>query len=144
MKRQLQHQNVLSYHAAFVSGPEVIVVAPLMAFGSCKDLLSSHFTDGLPEEAIAFILRDVLQGLDYIHRKEYIHRYESLYITYLLTPWCRVLLEMLTGLQLVKKFPHFMEPEGSLPYSQASATCPYPGPTQSSQHTHIPPPGDPS
>ena len=35
-------------------------------------------------------------------------------------------------------------PEGSLPHSQASATCPYPGPTQSSPHTHIPPPGDPS
>ena len=28
-------------------------------------------------------------------------------ITYLLTPWCRVLLEKLTGLQLVKKFPAF-------------------------------------
>jgi len=28
-------------------------------------------------------------------------------ITYLLTPWCRVLLEKLTGLQLVKKFPEF-------------------------------------
>ena len=28
-------------------------------------------------------------------------------ITYLLTPWCRVLLEKLTGLQLVKKFPTF-------------------------------------
>jgi len=27
--------------------------------------------------------------------------------TYLLTPWCRVLLEKLTGLQLVKKFPSF-------------------------------------
>ena len=27
--------------------------------------------------------------------------------TYLLTPWCRVLLENLTGLQLVKKFPAF-------------------------------------
>ena len=26
---------------------------------------------------------------------------------YLLTPWCRVLLEQLTGLQLVKKFPLF-------------------------------------
>ena len=25
----------------------------------------------------------------------------------------------------------FMEPEGSLPHSQASATCPYPGPAQS-------------
>jgi len=28
-------------------------------------------------------------------------------ITYLLTPWCRVLLEKVTGLQLVKKFPSF-------------------------------------
>lgn len=74
LTRQLQHPNVLPYHTAFVSGPEVIVVAPLMAFGSCKDLLSSHFTDGLPEAAIAFVLRDVLLGLEYIHRKGYIHR----------------------------------------------------------------------
>ena len=65
-------------------------------------------------------------------------------LTYLLTPWCRVLLEKLTGLQLVKKFPHFMEPEGSLPHSQASATRPYPGRAQSSPHAHNPPPGDPS
>jgi hypothetical protein len=28
-------------------------------------------------------------------------------LTYLLTPWSRVLLEKLTGLQLVKKFPSF-------------------------------------
>ena len=28
-------------------------------------------------------------------------------LTYLHTPWCRVLLEQLTGLQLVKKFPAF-------------------------------------
>ena len=31
----------------------------------------------------------------------------SILYTYLLTPWCRVLLEKLTGLQLVKKFPAF-------------------------------------
>ena len=30
-----------------------------------------------------------------------------LLLTYLLNPWCRVLLEKLTGLQLVKKFPAF-------------------------------------
>ena len=35
-----------------------------------------------------------------------------------------------------------MEPEGSLPHSQASATYLYPA--QSSPYTHIPPPGDPS
>ena len=28
-----------------------------------------------------------------------------------------------------------MEPEGSLPHSQASTSCPYPGPAQSSPHT---------
>ena len=31
----------------------------------------------------------------------------EVYVTYLLTPWCTVLLEKLTGLQLVKKFPAF-------------------------------------
>ena len=63
---------------------------------------------------------------------------------YLLTPWCRVLLEKLTGLQLVKKSPHFTEPEGSLPHSQASVTCLYLWPAQSSPYTHIPPSEDPS
>ena len=29
------------------------------------------------------------------------------HITYFFSPWCRVLLEKLTGLQLVKKFPAF-------------------------------------
>ena len=33
--------------------------------------------------------------------------YVLLIRNYLLTPWCRVLLEKLTGLQLVKKFPAF-------------------------------------
>ena len=37
-----------------------------------------------------------------------------------------------------------MEPEGSLPHSQASATRPYPGLAQSSPHTHNPPPANPS
>ena len=32
---------------------------------------------------------------------------QALLIIYILTPWCRVLLEKLTGLQLVKKFPAF-------------------------------------
>ena len=39
--------------------------------------------------------------------KAHMSRILGRYITYLLTPWCRVLLEKLTGLQLVKKFPVF-------------------------------------
>jgi len=57
-------------------------------------------------------------------------------LTYLLTPWRTVFLEKLTGSQLVKKFPHFMEPEGSLPQLQVSATCPYPDPDKSSPCPH--------
>ena len=39
-------------------------------------------------------------------RMNQVYKLTSL-LTYLLTPWCRVLLEQLTGLQLVKKFPAF-------------------------------------
>jgi len=36
-----------------------------------------------------------------------IHVTDFVYLTYFLTPWSRVLLEKLTGSQLVKKFPTF-------------------------------------
>jgi hypothetical protein len=64
-------------------------------------------------------------------------------LTYLFTPWSRVLLKKLTVSQLVKKLPAFMEPEDSLPKSQMPATCPYPEPTRSSPWSHIPIPEEP-
>jgi len=45
-----------------------------------------------------------------VHRVIRVNNYQTgcnNILTYLLTPWCRVLLEKLTGLQLVKKFPAF-------------------------------------
>jgi hypothetical protein len=47
-------------------------------------------------------------------------------------------------LQLVKKFPAFMEPESSLPYLQVPATCPYPERAPPSPHNPLPHPEDPS
>ena len=38
---------------------------------------------------------------------QHMHTARSLMTLYSLTPWCRVLLQKLTGLQLVKKFPAF-------------------------------------
>jgi len=44
----------------------------------------------------------------YIYTHTHLHSYLLTYLlTYLLPPWSRVLLEKLTGLQLVKKFPAF-------------------------------------
>ncbi|XP_019757952.2 STE20-related kinase adapter protein alpha isoform X1 [Dendroctonus ponderosae] len=72
--KQLQHPHILPYLATFVHGPEVCVVSPLMAYGSCRDLLNNHFNEGLPEQAIVIVLRDLLDALSYVHRKGYIHR----------------------------------------------------------------------
>jgi STE20-related kinase adapter protein alpha len=72
--RQLQHPNVLPYLNAFVSGHDIYVISPLMSYGSCSSLLQEHFNQGFPELAIAFIIKDVLHGLDYIHKKGFIHR----------------------------------------------------------------------
>jgi STE20-related kinase adapter protein alpha len=75
LTKQLQHPNIITYYAAFVHLQEVCVVSPLMAFGSCRDLLNAHFNDGLPEQAIILILRDLLDALNYIHKKGFIHRF---------------------------------------------------------------------
>ena len=56
-------------------------------------------------------------------------------LTYLLSPWSRVLLEKLIGFRVFRQSrnsPHFMEPEGSLPHSQVGAIYPYPEPARSS------------
>jgi len=65
-------------------------------------------------------------------------------LTYLLTPCSTVLLEKQTGSAASQEFPAFLEPEGSSPYSQVPATCPYPKPTPSSPHNPLPLPEDPS
>jgi len=65
-------------------------------------------------------------------------------LTYLLTPWRRVLLEKLTGSAASQEIPRILEPEGSSPYSQVPVTCPYPEPTPSSPHNPLLLPEDPS
>ena len=73
--------------------------------------------------------------------------YCSYYYYYLLTyllHGAESFLRSYLVLQLVKKFPTFLEPEGFWLYSQVPATCPYPEPTPSSPHNPLPLPEDPS
>lgn len=75
--RQLLHQNIMSLHTAFVDDYTIYVVSPLFVFGSAKDLMVNHFDTGIGEVWVALILKDVLTGLEYLHKKGYIHRYEN-------------------------------------------------------------------
>lgn len=74
LTRQLSHKNLLPYYCSFISDGYIFAVMPYMAYGSARDLLNYPFQRGMPELVVAHILHDVLQALEYLHRRGIIHR----------------------------------------------------------------------
>ncbi|KAK2704566.1 hypothetical protein QYM36_016832, partial [Artemia franciscana] len=72
--RQFSHPNLLQCFGSFVRGSELMVVLPLVVYGSVKDLLSARFQYGFSESMCAAVLSDVLSALEYLHSRGYIHR----------------------------------------------------------------------
>lgn len=72
--RQFNHPHILSFHSAFVNQLEVHVVAPIMCYCSARHIMNRFFTTGFPELIVSLLLRDVLAGLEYLHRKGFVHR----------------------------------------------------------------------
>ena len=66
------------------------------------------------------------------------------YTHYLLSPRSSVLLEKLTGFQIVKKFPPFYGTQRFITAFTSASTCHYPEPSRSSPYPHIPLPKNPS
>jgi serine/threonine-protein kinase OSR1/STK39 len=76
-----RHEAVLDLYCCFVVGSDLWLVMPLMDKGSCyyilrclKKLGKIAEGQGLPEDIIATIIRELLEGLDYIHSQHQIHR----------------------------------------------------------------------
>jgi len=72
--KMLRHSNILPCLASFVVGEQVWLVSPLMSLGSVDQLIKNYFNQGLPELVCCFILRDVLQALQYLHLQGVVHR----------------------------------------------------------------------
>jgi serine/threonine-protein kinase OSR1/STK39 len=69
------HPNLLSAYCSFLVGDNLWIIMPYMAGGSCFHLMKSSFPKGFQEERfIAFVLRETLRGLEYLHAKGHIHR----------------------------------------------------------------------
>lgn len=74
VSRLFHHSSILPYKSVFIAENELWVVSPLMAYGSARDLICTHFSDGMSELAIAYILLGMLRALEYIHHMGYVHR----------------------------------------------------------------------
>ncbi|CAL8288221.1 unnamed protein product [Boreogadus saida] len=74
VSKLFHHPSILPYRSIFIAQNELWIINPFMAYGSARDLISSHFMDGMSELAIAYILLGVLKALEYIHHMGYVHR----------------------------------------------------------------------
>jgi Serine/threonine protein kinase len=74
------HRNIATYYGAFIkkSPPgkddQLWLVMEYCGAGSVTDLVKSTKGQSLKEEWIAFICREILRGLKYLHENKVIHR----------------------------------------------------------------------
>ena len=69
-----RHPNLLPIHKSFINTSHLWIITPIQNGGSCLDLLKLQFPSGIDEVSCATIMRQVLQGLMYLHNNDLIHR----------------------------------------------------------------------
>ncbi|KAH9853025.1 kinase-like domain-containing protein [Lenzites betulinus] len=69
-----KHPNVLRVRGTWVDGHKLYIAMRLMNAGSVADVMRYAWTGGLEEDVIRCILRQTLEGLNYLHINGLMHR----------------------------------------------------------------------
>ncbi|KAF8708957.1 kinase-like protein, partial [Rhizoctonia solani] len=69
-----KHPNVLRVRGSWMAGHKLYIALRLMRKGSVADIMRYSFQDGMGEELIRCILKQALEGLNYLHVNGCIHR----------------------------------------------------------------------
>ncbi|PWN20234.1 kinase-like protein [Microstroma glucosiphilum] len=69
-----KHPNVLRVRGCWVQETKLHIATRLMSSGSMLDIMRFAHTDGFHEDVICTVLKQALQGLDYLHVNGWLHR----------------------------------------------------------------------
>ncbi|KAL6741750.1 hypothetical protein Aduo_014974 [Ancylostoma duodenale] len=72
MIRECSHPNIIAYHGSYLRRDRLWIVMEYCGGGSLQDIY--HMTGPLSELQIAFVCRETLKGLDYLHKMGKVHR----------------------------------------------------------------------
>ncbi|CAG0879436.1 unnamed protein product [Darwinula stevensoni] len=72
MMKECRHPNIVAYYGSYLRKGKLWICMEYCGGGSLQDIY--HVTGPLTEPQIAFICRETLKGLEYLHSKGKIHR----------------------------------------------------------------------
>jgi serine/threonine-protein kinase OSR1/STK39 len=71
----LHHDNLTNLYCSFVDSHYLVIVMPFLEAGSCSSILHRIAPNGFKDDKLlATILKNVLEGLHYLHNNHKIHR----------------------------------------------------------------------
>lgn len=72
MMKDCQHRNIVKYFGSYLRRDKLWIAMEYCGGGSMQDIY--HVTGPLEEKVIAYVCRETLQGLSYLHSKGKMHR----------------------------------------------------------------------
>ncbi|XP_059369664.1 mitogen-activated protein kinase kinase kinase kinase 5-like [Carassius carassius] len=72
MVKSCKHRNIVAYYGSYIRMNKLWICMEYCGGGSLQDIY--HVTGPLSELQIAYVCREMLQGLDYLHGQKKIHR----------------------------------------------------------------------